>query len=144
MSVFDTMQINASGLTLERLKIDIISTNIANVNTTRTEEGGPYKKKEVLFQESLKSEIDKITGKYEKVSSGVKVTGIYEDTENLKSIYNPSHPDADEDGYVLMPNVNIVDEMIDLISTQRAYEANVTALNASKGILMKALQISKD
>ncbi|MFZ7120927.1 MAG: flagellar basal body rod protein FlgC [Eubacteriaceae bacterium] len=144
MSVFDTMQINASGLTLERLKIDIISTNIANVNTTRTEEGGPYKKKGVLFQESLKSEIDKITGEYEKVSSGVKVTGIYEDTENFKRVYNPSHPDADEDGYVLMPNVNIVDEMVDLISTQRAYEANVTALNASKGILMKALQISKD
>jgi len=137
------MQINASGLTLERLKMDTISTNIANVNTTRTEEGGPYNRKEVLFQESLVNEKNKLTGKNEIRSSGVKVIGIEEDAENLKVVYDPEHPDADEDGYVTKPNVNMVDEMIALINTQRTYEANVTALNASKGILKKALEISK-
>lgn len=143
MSIFNSMQINASGLTLERLKMDTISTNIANVNTTRTEEGGPYKRKEVLFQESLINERNKLTGQNKKTSSGVKVIGIEEDTDDLKVVYNPEHPDADEEGYVMMPNVNMVDEMIALINTQRTYEANVTALNTSKSILKKALEISK-
>ena len=143
MSVFNSMKINASGLTLERLKMDIASTNIANVNTTRTEEGGPYRRKEVVFQESLLNARNNITGQMEKKSFGVKVTEIMEDDENFKIIYDPNHPDADEDGYVMMPNVNMVDEMISLIKTQRAYEANITALNTSKNILKKALEISK-
>ncbi|MFZ7131498.1 MAG: flagellar basal body rod protein FlgC [Eubacteriales bacterium] len=143
MSIFNTIQINASGLTLERFKMDTISTNIANINTTRTEEGGPYRRREVLFEESLKNEVNHLSGKREKTSSGVRVTGIYEDDQDFKSVYDPSHPDADADGYVLMPNVNMVDEMIDLIGTQRSYEANVTALNTSKAMLMKALQITK-
>lgn len=144
MSIFNSMKINASGLTLERLKMDVISTNIANVNTTRSEDGLPYRRKEVIFQESLKNEKNKLTGKIEKKSFGVKVTGIREDNENFKTIYDPNHPDADENGYVLMPNVNMVDEMIALITTQRSYEANVTAINSSKSILKKALEISKD
>lgn len=143
MSIFNTMQINASGLSLERLKMDVISTNIANVNTTRTEDGGPYARKEVIFQEELARERNKLTGHYTEKSSGVKVIGIEENTDDLKVVYNPSHPDADADGYVLMPNVNMVDEMIALINAQRTYEANVTALTTSKSILMKALQISK-
>lgn len=143
MSVFNSMKINASGLTLERLKMDIISTNIANVNTTRTEDGGPYSRKEVIFEESLLEAKNKLTGKMEKKSFGVRVTEIAEDNENYKVLYDPEHPDADEDGYVLAPNVNLVDEMIDLINTQRAYEANVTALNTSKNMLKKALEISK-
>lgn len=143
MSVFSSMQINASGLTLERLKMDTISTNIANAKTTRTEEGGPYKRKEVLFEENLKDQKNKLTGLNERRSVGVKVTGISEDGENFKQIYDPEHPDADIDGYVTMPNVNMVDEMIALITTQRSYEANVTALNTSKNILKKTLEISK-
>ncbi len=143
MSVFSSMQINASGLSLERLKMDTISTNIANINTTRTEEGGPYRRKEVVFEENLKNMKNKLNGKSEKRSMGVKVTGIVDDNDNLKVVYDPSHPDADEDGYVLLPNVNLVDEMIALIKTQRTYEANVTALNTSKSILKKALEISK-
>lgn len=123
--------------------MDIISTNIANVNTTRTEDGGPYSRKEVMFEESLLDAKDSITGKNEKKSFGVRVTEIAEDTENYKVIYDPSHPDADEDGYVLGSNVNMVDEMISLLNTQRSYEANVTALNSSKSILKKALEISK-
>ena len=143
LSIFNSMKINASGLTLERLKMDIASTNIANVNTTRTEEGGPYRRKEVVFQESLLNARNNITGQMEKKSFGVKVTEIMEDDENFKIIYDPNHPDADEDGYVMMPNVNMVDEMISLIKTQRSYEANITALNTSKNILKKALEISK-
>lgn len=143
MSIFNSMKINASGLTLERLKMDIISTNIANVNTTRTEDGGPYSRKSVGFEESLINAKNSITGKREKKSFGVRVTEITEDNENYKVFYDPEHPDADEDGYVLAPNVNMVDEMISLLNTQRSYEANVTALNTSKNILKKALEISK-
>ena len=137
------MQISASGLTLERLKMDTISTNIANVNTTRTEDGGPYLKKEVVFEENLVDEKNKLTGKLERGSMGVKVVGIEDNQDNIKLVYNPDHPDADENGYVTMPNVNMVDEMIALINAQRSYEANVTALNASKSMLKKALEISK-
>lgn len=168
MSVFNSMKINHSGLSLERLKMDIISTNMANVNTTRTEGGGPYLKKEVLFRESLKnasSKVDREDGigmrranaseessnmgaKYlnlgnRRKSSGVKVVGIMENEEGLREVYDPEHPDSDEEGYVFFPNVNMVDEMISLINVQRTYEANVTALTTSKNLLKKALEISK-
>lgn len=143
MSVFNSMKINASGLSLERLKMDIISTNVANVNTTRTEDGGPYRRKEVLFQESLLEARNSINGNFQNKSFGVKVTGIAEDEENQQFIYDPDHPDADENGYVETSNVNMVDEMIALLNTQRSYEANVTALNSNKSILRKALEISK-
>lgn len=142
MSVFSSMQINASGLTVERLKMDIISTNIANVNTTRTEEGGPYRRKTVLFEENLVLETNRLTNSIGNKSMGIRVVGIEED-EDFRIIYEPDHPDANEDGYVNMPKVNMVDEMIALINTQRTYEANVTALNVSKSILKKALEISK-
>lgn len=138
------MKINASGLALERLKMDIASTNISNINTTRTEEGGPYKRKTVTFEESILQERNFRTGHIENKSFGVRVTGIEEDEENIKRVFNPEHPDANEEGYVLMPNINMVDEMIDLIKIQRAYEGNVTALNTSKNILRKTLEISKD
>ena len=153
MSIFNSMQINASGLNLERLKMDTISTNIANANTTRTEDGGPYRRKDVLFRENLtrtegnlRSNIGnrRIIGKKDvNKSYGVRVVGIREDLENDQFIYDPSHPDADEEGYVETSNVNMVDEMIDLLRVQRSYEANVTALNTSKNILKKALEISK-
>ena len=143
MSVFNSMKINASGLSLERLKMDIVSTNVANLNTTRTEEGGPYRRKEVIFEEGLLKAKRSIDGNSENRSFGVRVTGIVEDEENRQFIYDPNHPDADADGYVETSNVNMVDEMISLINTQRAYEANVTALNSSKNILKKALEISK-
>lgn len=139
MSVFDSMRINGSGLTLERLKLDTISTNIANVNTTRTAEGGPYRKKEVTFEENLMSKKNGLGG-MEK-SFGVKPTGIEESDEILLA-YDPLSPDADEDGYVQQSNVNMADEMVEMMNTLRTYEANTTALNASKSILKKALEIS--
>jgi flagellar basal-body rod protein FlgC len=143
MSVFNSMRINASGLTLERLKLDTISSNIANVNTTRTEEGGPYLRKEVVFEEMVEKAQSRITGRLEKRTAGVKVTEVYEDPDNLRSVYDPEHVDADEEGYVLMPNVNLLDEMVRLIEAQRSFEANATALKASKAMLNKALTISK-
>lgn len=139
MSVFDSMRINGSGLTLERLKLDTISTNIANVNTTRTAEGGPYRKKEVTFEENLMSKKNGLGG-MEK-SFGVKPTGIEESDEILLA-YDPLSPDADEDGYVQQSNVNMADEMVEMMNTLRTYEANTTALNASKSMLKKALEIS--
>lgn len=143
MSVFRSMQISASGLSLERLKMDVISTNIANINTSRGADGQPFRRKVVAFSENLEKEINRINGISRKVSSGVKVDEILEDDSEFRLIYDPTHPDSDENGYVQMPNINMVDEMISLINTQRAYEANVTTLNANKAILKKALEISK-
>lgn len=143
MGMFDSMQINTSGLNLERLKLDVISSNIANVNTTRTEDGGPYIKKDVAFEEAIKQQEPFFTGKSERKSFGVRATGIEEDEENTKLVFDPSHPDADEEGYVVYPNIDMADEMVSLMITLRTYDANVTAMNASKAMLNKALEISK-
>ena len=139
MSIFNGLQINASGLSLERMKLDVASTNIANVNTTRTAEGGPYKKKTVELSENLLQ--DKGTNKI--TSAGVKVTNIAEDN-TTKLTYDPTNPDADANGYVEMPNVNMADEMVDMIQAMHTYEANVSSTEANKNILKKALEISKD
>lgn len=143
MGMFDSMQINTSGLSLERLKLDVISSNIANVNTTRTEDGGPYIKKDVVFEEAMKQQESIFTGNTERKSFGVKATEIAEDEENIKLVYDPTHPDANLEGYVEFPNVDMADEMVDLMTTLRTYDANVTAMNASKAMLNKALEISQ-
>jgi flagellar basal-body rod protein FlgC len=146
VSIFNGLQINASGLALERLKLDTTSTNIANVNTTRTPEGGPYRRKSVQFAENLRQvEADNgnIMEANKRQSSGVRVTGIAQDqTEKLS--YKPDDPDADQNGYVHLPNVNLADEMIDLIQSQRSYEANVASSQVNKQILSKALEISEN
>lgn len=141
MSIFDSMRINSSGLSLERLKLDTISSNIANVNTTRTEEGGPYQKKTVVFEESLMQKKSDLAGSINQKSFGVRATGI-ESSDEVVIEYNPTHPDADEFGYVTKSNVNMADEMVEMMNTIRTYEANVTATNASKNMLSKALEIS--
>ena len=139
MGIFDSFNINSSGLSLERIKLDTISTNIANVNTTRTENGGPYRRKEVVFEESLKQQTSNNVIK----SYGVKTTGILEDQE-VKRVYQPEHPDSDEYGYLELPNVNLSDEMINMMNTLRTYEANASAFESSKNMMKKALEISKD
>lgn len=144
MGMFDSMQINTSGLNLERFKLDVISSNIANVNTTRTEEGGPYIKKDVTFEESLKQQDSFFTGQTSEKSFGVRATGIEEDEENTKMVYDPTHPDAGPEGYVEYPNIDMADEMIDLMTTLRTYDANVTAINASKSLLNKSLEIGRN
>lgn len=144
MSIFTGLNINASGLALERLKLDTISTNIANVNTHQTEDGEAYRRKIIDFSESLKNVQATQQGlKTEKMSFGVKVNQIREDqTENLS--YDPTNPNADEDGYIALSNVNTADEMVAMIEALRTYEANASSLEANKLILRKALEISKD
>jgi flagellar basal-body rod protein FlgC len=151
MSIFNAFNANASALTAQRLRMDVISSNIANANTTRAtiNENGeyePYRRKMVQIEPSDKSFrtfLQKATNTTENPASGVKVTGIVEDEEPFKLVYNPTHPDANEAGYVQMPNVDPLQEMVDLMGATRSYEANITALNASKSMLMKALEIGK-
>lgn len=147
MGMFDAFNINASGLTAQRYRMDIISENVANANTTRTEDGTPYRRKVVTFTEKsegvsfgnvFKTASDRYTG------SGVKVDAVYEDTwTEMNKVYDPSHPDADENGYVYYPNVNIVTEMTNLIDASRAYEANATAFTASKTMAQQGLNVGQ-
>lgn len=148
MSVFDSFVISASGLTAERLRMDVISNNIANANTTKTIDGGPYVRQRVVFEprgEKIGFMFPTIFQKTKSAQQlmGVKVTGVVGDTEPPRMVYDPGHPDADASGYVAMPNVNIVKEMVDMISATRAYEANVTAINSAKTMAAKALDIAK-
>jgi len=146
MTLFKSINISATGLTAERLRMDIISKNIANANTTRTSSGTPYRRQVPIFKEkdtlSFSSILEKAKNQYN-IGNGVEVSSIIEDKSPFKRVYNPGHPDADVDGYVLMPNVDIVTEMINLISASRAYEANITALNSTKSIIMKSLEIGR-
>lgn len=144
MSIFSALRISSSGLTAERMRMDVIADNIANYETTRTSKGGPYVRKIVTFKENLDKEISKNSGKYTAKLNGVQVSKVSEDTVSpLNKVYDPSHPDADENGYVTMPNVNILNEMVDLISASRSFEANVTAVNSEKQMAMKALEIGR-
>lgn len=143
INVFNNMRISASGLSAERLRMDTISSNIANVSTTRGENGQPYKRKIAVFQENLDKVLNSNTGIYQDNLKGVKAVGIVEDDSPLKKVYDPSHPDADKDGYVLMPNVNILNEMADMIAATRSYEANVNAISAEKSMFSKALEIGR-
>ena len=145
MALFTGMNSNSSGMSAERLRLDVISENIANANTTRTKEGGPYVRKNVIFTEKVSTadsfgEVINRTNRG--IGNGVKVTAITKDTDtDMNLVYEPSHPDADENGYVLYPNVNIVTEMTDLIDASRAFEANTTAFEASKNVASRGLSI---
>lgn len=144
MSIFHSMQINASGLSLERFKLDTISTNIANVNTTRTEDGeGPYIKQRVEFEENFKRVNSAFSNDTNVKSAGVQITGVDADEENVRVVFEPNHPDADEEGYVVYPNVDMADEMVDMMTAIRTYDANVTAINSSKDMLKRALEIGR-
>lgn len=145
MSAFSGMNISASGMTAQRLRMDIISQNIANVNTTRDANGNPYRRKAVVFSEKDATPFQDILMRTAGViGSGVKVTRIVEDDKTaMRKVHDPSHPDADEQGYVSYPNVNAVQEMTDLIDASRSYEANVTAFNATKSMALKGLEVGK-
>lgn len=146
MSFFNSFNVSATGLTAERLRMDVISKNIANTNTTRTSAGTPYRRQIPIFKEletsSFKDVFDQAMGN-KSAGQGVEVAAIKEDMSDFKREYNPNHPDADEDGYVLLPNVDVVTEMINLISASRAYEANVTVMNGTKSMAMQALSIGR-
>ena len=152
--MFDALEISASGLTAERLRMDVTAQNLANAQTTRGADGQPYRRKEVVLAErqagggfgaTLQGAMRTQTTSSSRTSgprpAGVEVAAISEDQTPLKQIYDPSHPDADANGYVQMPNVDTVAEMVDLISAQRAYEANVTAMQAAKQMFSKTLEL---
>lgn len=146
MGLFQAFDISASGMTAERFRVDTIAQNIANVNTTRTEDGTPYRRKIVTFAEKDLTPFSTYyqSSRARAVGNGVKVTSVKDDTEtDFIMEYDPSHPDADENGYVSYPNVNTVTEMTNLIDATRAYEANTTAFNASKSMVQAALKIGQ-
>ena len=152
MSMFGGIDAAASGLTAERLRMDVISNNIANVNSTRTVEGGPFKRKYVVFQPREAEQNSFATmlngamnnqGRKNRAGDGVRAIGIGVDDTEGKLVYDPGHPDANVDGYVQLPNVDIVNEMVDMITASRAYEANVTTINAAKSMAQQALNIGK-
>ena len=142
MNSFSSMRISASGLSAERLRMDTISSNIANATTTRGDDGKPYVRKIAVFQENLNKVLSSNNSSQNEML-GVKAVGIEEDKSPLRKVYDPSHPDADTEGYVTMPNVNILNEMADMIAATRAYEANVNAMTAEKGMFTKALEIGR-
>ena len=149
MSIFQSINTSASALTAQRVRMDVISSNMANMDTTRGElvdgEWQPYRRKMVVTQpqgSQFSSLLNKAMGSSEN-SNGVKVTEIVEDETPFELVYDPEHPDANDEGYVAMPNVDPLKEMVDLISSTRSYEANVTTLNAAKNMYMKALEIGK-
>ena len=140
MSMFGGLEISASALTAERLRMDVVAENLANAQTTRGADGNPYRRKEVVLQERAGSFGASLSAAMNR-GGGVEVAGIVEDQTPLKRVYDPGHPDADADGYVSMPNVDTVTEMVDLIGAQRAYEANVTAMQAAKQMFTRTLDL---
>ncbi|MED1437501.1 flagellar basal body rod protein FlgC [Aeribacillus composti] len=147
MGIFHSLNISASALTAQRLRMDVISSNMANMETTRAEYVGgqwqPYRRKMVVTAEDTKPFSAFLNQELNGVGNGVRVQAIVEDETPFKIVYDPDHPDADENGYVSLPNVDPLKEMVDLISSTRSYEANVTSFNASKNMLLKALEIGK-
>lgn len=146
MSLFQSFDINTSALTAQRFRMDVISQNVANVTTTRTEDGTPYTRKIVTFREKNVTPFSKVLSNTQEayLGNGVKVSKVSEDTESEYVMkYDPSHPDADENGYVSYPNVNIITEMTNMIDASRSYEANLTAFETSKAIALKGLELGK-
>lgn len=148
MGYFSSFEISSSALTAQRLRMDIISQNLANVSTTRTETGDPYRRRTVVFQERagtplFSSYLSQASRQRLGIGSGVRVSAIVDDDTPFREVYEPGHPDADENGIVRMPNVDTVTEMVNMISATRAYDANITAMNATKAMAMKALEIGR-
>jgi flagellar basal-body rod protein FlgC len=141
MEFFTSFKICGTGLSAQRAKMDVITSNLANVNTTSTPEGGPYKRKIISFTaEPLKAGFDKAL---EDAVRMVKVNQVIEDKEGFKRIFDPAHPDADKDGFVTLPNVNVMLEMADMITASRTYEACATAFDAAKNMAVTAMNIGK-
>lgn len=151
MAFMNSMSVVASGLTAQQLRLDVISENITNINTTRTEAGGAYRRKLVTLEEigqqtPFQAALARARGQYaeaEGPSGGVRVAEITEDPSDFKLVYDPTHPDANDEGYVEMPNVDLVTEMADAMAANQAYSANVTAFNVLKQVVAKGLEIGK-
>ncbi len=148
MDLFKSMDISASGLNAQRGVLQAIATNLANANTTRTDEGGPYVRRQAILSPTPVSSSSSLfpqilVGKMNQEALGVKMEVEVDESRDPEIVYDPAHPDADDDGYVALPNVNIVEEMVNMMSAVRSYEANVTAFNAAKNMAMKSLEIGK-
>ena len=145
MSFFKSMGISSSGLSAQRVRMNVLSANLANANTTRTDEGGPYKRRDAVFSAVP------INGPFEDFLNGthgaqldkVKVVDIHEDTKEPRLVFDPSNPEANADGYVAMPNIQVMTEMVNMIAATRAYEANATAINEAKQMAVKTLEIGR-
>lgn len=138
MGSFSSFDISASGIFAQRVRLDAIANNVANAETTRTPEGGPYRRQSVSFRAVYEDSIGNRAA-----PAGVRVDGVTQDPTDYRMVYDPGHQDADASGYVKMPNVNVVEEMVDMISATRAYEANVTALNAAKAMIASGIEIGR-
>lgn len=145
MDFFTALDIAASGLSAQRTNMNVISMNLANIQTTRTADGGPYQRKVVLFRSApIKWPSDKVwVSELERQIKGVKVAMVLTDKRPFRRVYDPDHPDADKDGYVLYPNINVVEEMANLLTALRTYEANLSCVSSIKDMINEALQIGR-
>lgn len=145
MDFFDALHISSSGLTAQRLRMNLIAANLANMNTTRTKAGGPYRRKDPVFaaQAPAASFREMLGMRQRELLKEVAVVGIVEDSRPPIKKHDPTHPDADENGYVSMPNINLMEEMVNMISATRSYEASVTAIQSAKAMALKALEIGQ-
>lgn len=141
MNFFNALDVSSSGLTAQRTRMNLIAMNLSHMHTSRTPEGGPYRRKLPVFEALSLFNGMGTKDRMDKELEDVQVQKIVEDERDFKMIFDPSHPDADEFGYVLMPNINVIEEMVDMISAKRSYEANVTAVSASQNMALKALEI---
>jgi len=144
--MFDAMEISSSGLSAQRTRMKVISSNIANINTTRTPAGGPYRRRDVIFgalpaEKNFQEEL--LSQTVDKGTRHVKVLGVVEDSRAPKLKYDPYHPDANEEGYVALPNIDIAEEMTNMMISKRSFEANIASINATKNMITNALDIGK-
>jgi len=136
MNSFNVFKVSASALDAQRQRMNVIASNMANVHSTRTDEGGPYRRKDVIFSAAeAQSDSDTLTG--------VKVVDVVADSTPFRTVYDPGHPDANKDGFVAMPNINIIEEMVNMMMASRAYEASVSAFNMSKAMFLKTLELGR-
>ncbi|HBK78786.1 MAG TPA: flagellar basal body rod protein FlgC [Nitrospinae bacterium] len=153
MDLFQSMQISASGLAAQRIRMNVIASNLANINTTKTPEGGPYRRKDVYFRPIEVNELGggsdvarariSFKNELERELRGVEISRVVKDQKDPRLVYNPSHPDANDKGYVSMPNINMITEVVTMMNAQRSYEANVTAINATKAMINKSMAIGR-
>ncbi len=143
MDLFTTFEIASSALKAQRIRLNTISSNIANAETTSTPEGGPYRKKSVYFESTSIPFREHLSTSIKDAAHGVRVARIIEDRDPGRKVYDPTHPDADPEGYVEMPNISVLKEMVDMMSATRSYEANTTTIKSAKRMALKALEIGR-
>jgi len=142
MDFLTSLHVSGTGLTAQRTRMNVISGNLANAETTRTAKGGPYRRKVVVMEQESVKDFDAALAT-QSDACGVRITEIVEDKTPFSQVYNPSHPDADDAGFVMMPNINLIVEMTNMMLARRNYEANVAAINAAKGMALKALELGR-